>query len=474
MASTNELSSPPADQSGVPFKALIRGWPVVVLVGLLVAAAAVAASLTQATEYRATGEVIVSNGATRTSSDPARILATQARLARLPSVASRAVRIAGVHETTDELLKNSTVTPNSDADVLEFAVTNSTPGVARKLADAYAEAFVQFGGQRRQRPRRNTGTVLGPPAAAAEKTQPLPFRNGLLGAALGVVLGIGLLFARDALNTRVRNIEDAERHLGVPLLGRIPTPPKRLANPISLSSLAEPSSPQAEAYRMLATSIEVANLDRGATSFIVVSAIPDEGKTTTIANLAVAFARQGLDVLLMEADLRRGQLSRFFDITDGPALAEVVLGRASLADALTTIELPNDLEGAGPGSEPGRLEVLAATPATPATPTSVPPGDLLQTEAVGELIMQLNERADLLLIDSPPLLQVSDARNLMLSGGVDCALIAVRLGGVKRAELLEMNRMLSATSLFTLGFFATGVGRDDDYAGGYGYGDAPT
>ena len=143
------------------------------------------------------------------------------------------------------------------------------------------------------------------PARGASQVQPRPFRAGLLGLLVGLVLGLGLAFLREALDTRVRTAEEVSEALDMTLLARLPTPPKRLTSKDSLVMLEAPRSKESEAFRMLRTNLEFTNLEHGARVIMVTSALESEGKSTTASNLALALARSGRHVALADLDLRR-------------------------------------------------------------------------------------------------------------------------------------------------------------------------
>jgi succinoglycan biosynthesis transport protein ExoP len=495
---------------------LRRGTPLVLVMTAIVTLLAVGLSLRQESLYRATAEVFISaqpldNAAVSAlsflSSDPERVLETQAKVARVPAVAKLAVKEGGTGISPSELLGSSSVTANPDADVLSFSVTNGDAQTAPSLANAYANGFVVYrrqqdtGSLRQARAEidkriaglraagasssdpalgrlledsqtlrtrellQGSNSTVGRPAEGAEKIQPSPVRDGFLGGVLGLALGVALVFVRNALNTRVRSASEIEERLGVPLLGRVPAPPRRLASANRLAVIEEPHSTQAEAYRMLATNIELVNLDRGAKSFMVASAIRGEGKSTSAASLAVTFARRGLHVVLLEADLRRPMLRKMLLLEEGPGLTDVALGRADLEQALASTQLSDDqtLPTNGGGTAPGVLEVLEAGPA----PSSPP--EFLKSHAVAQIVSRLSKRGDLLIIDTPPLLHVSDAMTMMLSAQIDCVVVAARIGVVRRQAIDEIKRTLDSAPVVKLGFFATGEQAHEEYTGGYGY-----
>jgi len=502
---------------------LRRNAPIVVITTIVVAGLAYAISLTQTKKYQASADVFVASSGLQStvgdtpilSTDPDRVLATQAQVARTPNVADLAVKDANVSGVTSQsLLGDSTVIPGSGEDILTFNVTADDSTDAQTLVNAYAKAYISYrhtldtrttveaqkqvdrkieqlkaeGGTQakaipdltnkseRLRTQATVGgrnATLGEPATGASQTQPQPVRNAFLGGILGLLLGIGLVFLRDALNTRVRSAAEVEEQLDMPLIGRIPPPPKRLSDANKLSVLEEPHTPQSESYRMLATNIELVNLERGASSLMICSPVHSEGKSTTAANLAVAFARRGQRVALMEADLRRPTMRKLFQLEDGPGIVDVAVGRTDLETALATVEIPaeevtsgnGDVSSSanGAGASGGRLELLAGGPMPPS------PAEFMKSRAVADIVARLTERSDLLIIDTPPLLHVSDALTLMLSADIDCAIIAARLGTVKRGALAEAKRILDTAPVVKLGFFTTGAQSREGYGGGYGY-----
>ena len=145
-------------------------------------------------------------------------------------------------------------------------------------------------------------------ASGAVQTQPRPTRNGALAAMLGLLLGVGLVFLRDALNTRVRTAGEVQSRLDLPQLGRIPEPPRRLRSGKGIVMLTDPLSPAAEPFRILAANLDFVNLERNARTIMFTSATHGEGKSTTVANLAVALARGGRRVILADLDVRKPSL----------------------------------------------------------------------------------------------------------------------------------------------------------------------
>jgi succinoglycan biosynthesis transport protein ExoP len=492
-----------------------RKW--VILQSLIVVpAAAILFSLQQSRLYEASSEVLLSRqnlaaALTDTpdvtlSQEAGRLVETQANLARVPAVAARTLAKANVSGTPQEFLDSSDVSAKANADLLEFTVKNPSRAIATRLATEYARQFTVY---RReldtaalQRARRELGRRLTQlersgdgrsalyashvekeqqlrtmealqtanafvvrDAARAHQVQPRPVRNGLLGLVLGLVLGVGLAFLREALDTRVRSSEEIAEQLGLPLLGRVPEPPGQLQKENKLVMLAAPRRIHAEAFRVLRTNLDFANLEARARTIMITSAVEREGKSTTVANLAVAAASAGKRVVLVDLDLRCPLIARLFDLDpDRPGLTDVVVGHVKLHDAISTIAVSKGRptgasgNGNGDGAVEGLLQLLPAGPAPPNA------GEFVNTQALPGILDQLAAGADLVLIDAPPLLHVGDA--MTLSARVDALLLVTRLNVVSRPMLTEMRRILDASPAVPLGFVLTGAPVEE--ALGYG------
>jgi len=479
-----------------------RKW-VIVLGAVLVPFAAIVISFLQQPTYGSSAEVLINRQniaqtltgtVDPTAADATRVLATQVALARLPDVAKRALELAGPEGegiTAPRFLRRTSVTEKADADVLVFTAKAPTQPAAEALATSYARAFVAYrhkldtsalkqalnevdqqltklrqSGQTRSplfgsltvkaQQLQTIQTLQGANASVvknaevAPQVSPRPRRNAVIGLGLGLILGIVLAFIVEALDTRIRSTDAIVRQLNLPLLARIPSPPGRLAHNDRIAMLEERHGPHAEAFRVLRTNLEFFNLDLQARTILVTSPMSNEGKSTTASNLAVAFARAGRHVLLVDLDLRRPTLDKFFDLRGLPGVVDVLDGDVSLDDVLVAEQSTEDSPDVR-----GSLHVL------PAGRVSSEAGELLLTRGLNSLLDRLAKQADIVLIDSPPMLNVGDA--LGLSARVDAMLVVVRLNQIKRTELKELSRMLDAAIAPKLGFVVTGADEEPDY-----------
>ena len=293
--------------------------------------------------------------------------------------------------------------------------------------------------------------------------------NAILGLILGIVLGLGLAFLVDALDTRVRSANEVAERLGLVQLARIPPPPKSLDKD-DLIMLAQPTGTNAEAFRMLRTNLEFASLEGDEMrTILITSAVQKEGKSTTAANLAVAEARAGRRVALVDLDLRVPYIDRFFGLSHALGVTDVALGNSTLENALTRIDLemgtpaaghPGLPESNGHAPEQGLLDVLVSGIRPP------DPGEFVGSRRLGEILYRLRENYDLVILDTPPLLRVGDA--MTLSTKADGLLIITRLNVIRRPMLSELHRLLATAPAAKLGFVVTGS--RDGQSGSYGYG----
>jgi Mrp family chromosome partitioning ATPase len=444
--------------------------------------------------------------------DPTRYLQTEATaVARNGSLLGSVAN--SQHMSAGELASISSVTPSALANTLIFTVKAGDPGQVAVLANAYARAFTRYSADRTTQQFRNaissfhrrirllraqgagkkspdvvalqtqlsdlqaglageasSGPQVAQEADGAAKVSPRPKRDALLGLALGLVLGIGLAFLAEALDKHVRSEREIEEILDLPLLARLPTPPKRVRQAGELAILVEPRSPAAEAVKKLRTNLEFMNLDHQDRVIMVTSALEQEGKSTTIAGLAVALARAGRRVALIDLDLRKPDLHRLFHIPQTPGVVDVLTGRCELSDALKPVLLPGSNRRSSRQAAQASLNgdassMLAVLPAGPLGPD---PAFLVGSPRMTALIEQLRRDWDFVLLDTPPLPAVDDG--LALSASVDGVLVVARSGAATRRMLQEVSRLLDTSPADALGFVFTGMQRSEAYQYGYGYG----
>ena len=293
-------------------------------------------------------------------------------------------------------------------------------------------------------------------SAAGKATQIAPKKmdNLVKAAFIGLLLGFGLALLQEYLDDRINAVEDAQRVLKVPSLGYIPLIESEDSR-LLLHSRQRGSV--LESYRVVRANVQFASIDTPTSSLLITSTMPGEGKSITASNLAVALALDERRVILVDADLRRPTIHRKFDIASQPGLTNVLLGQIALDDAL------RDTEVAG-------LKVLTAgtTPPNPA--------EMLNSEAMRQLHMELKSRADIVIFDSPPMLSAADAQ--VLSAEIDGIIYVVQFGETKKSALRHAAELMKQSRARVLGIVFNKIvvgGRDNPYYYGYyhGYHTAP-
>ncbi len=303
----------------------------------------------------------------------------------------------------------------------------------------------------------NGGASLSPATVPTEPVRPRPVRNGVLALGVGLVLGISLAFLFDQLDDTLKSKEDLEQAAhDLAVVGMIPLAGAwRAKGDSRLVSKAEPSSPTAEAYRTLRTSIKFLRLDQSMRVLQITSPNANEGKTTTVANLALALARAGERVVVVSCDLRRPRIHDFFGLPISPGFTSVLLGDVPLSSALQQV----------PGES--RLALLSSGALPPN------PSELLSSGRADGIFSALRGIADVVLVDSPPVLPVTDAA--VLAGGADAVLIVARAGVTTADQLGRTVELLRQVGAPVAGTVLNGVpAGSGSYAYSYAYGASAT
>lgn len=250
-----------------------------------------------------------------------------------------------------------------------------------------------------------------------------------IGGVIGLVLGLVLAFFLEYLDTSVKTLDDVERYLGVPVLAVIPKDVGVLHKQSGLS-------PDAEAYRILRTNIEFNRKSADANAITIVSGGAGEGKSTTLVNLAYICAQGGYNTLMIDGDLRRPKLHTFFDINNSVGLTNYLTTALMLEDVILQTPIDN-------------LYFM---------PSGILPADaagILNSRRMSELIQDLKNRFDLVLIDSPPILGVSDAS--VLASEVDLTIIVIQHRKLPRNMLLRVKQAVENVGGNVLGVVLNNV-----------------
>jgi capsular exopolysaccharide synthesis family protein len=331
----------------------------------------------------------------------------------------------------------------------EVTAESTDPAVAQRVAASYASVLPQVIMTLEKTPTAEPPqfTVLEPAQLPSKPTAPRPIRNMLIGAALGLVLGVAVALLREALDGRVRDGVELERAADVALLGLVP----KEFRSVPVPARNRPRSRRAEAYRAVRTNLEFLSVKGMPRSIVVTSAFSGEGKSSLTVNLGIVASRAGRDVVIVDADLRKPTIGKYLGLDSPIGLTDILLGRWSLDEALQQVS----------GE---RLWVLSSGPVPAA------PGELVGSMTMAALIEELEHRFDFVIVDTPPVLAVSDG--LSLAVNVDGVVLITRMRETtKRAvqRAAEAIRKVNATLVGVVGNVAVASGEDAIYGYGDGY-----
>jgi capsular exopolysaccharide synthesis family protein len=335
--------------------------------------------------------------------------------------------------------------------LLTATVTDTSPHRAQVIAQAVGAQFVKLVSSLERPPGKGPAmvrvTVVAPAALPVAPVSPQPLKNIAIAVGLGLLAGIGLVALRRALDTTVKSADQLTAITsGKPVLGSVPADHSARKRPLIAD--AAPFGPRAEAFRKLRTNLQFLDVDTPHKVLLVTSPLPQEGKSSTICNLAIALAQSGKRVILVEADLRRPRAASYLGLPGGAGVTSILLGSADISDVAQS--WGDDL-----------FTVLASGPEAPN------PSELLGSQRMRQLVEELRAAYDYVLIDTPPVLPFADA--LATGPACDGALLVVRYGKTRVDQIRRAGDSLSAVGVTVLGTVLSMTSGKRDPGYGYGY-----
>lgn len=424
-----------------------------------VAAVLVAIAITWLTTplYKASTRLFVSTSAGSSLSDvyqgnrlsQERVI-SYAQLLMGETLAQRTIDKLGLDMRAESLQENVKASVKPDTVLIDVDVLDMSPVQARDIANALSDEFVLMV---RELETPASGTAPDARVVVEQRASvpdapvsPNKIRNLALGLAVGIVLGIGLAILRDVLDNTVKNREILEQITDVGVVGGIQLDKERRKTPPIF--FGKDNSAIAESFRKLRTNLSFLSVDNPPRVIVITSSIPSEGKSTTAINIALALAESGNNVALVDGDMRRPTVHKYLNLVGTVGFSTVLSGAVPLSEALQASQFDG-------------LTVLAAG----TTPPN--PSELLASQAATKILAELRGKFDYVIVDSSPLLAVTDAA--ILAANADGALIMARYGQTKREQLAQATGTLHDVGATLLGAVFTMIPAKNSSAYAYSY-----
>jgi receptor protein-tyrosine kinase len=486
-------------------RVLRRRAGLIVFCTLLTAAAAFGFSKQQTKEYTATASLVFDSdrispilfGQPGGSEDTPAQQSTRVKLLELGPAATRTAKKLDRVDLA-EVRRSVAISPQGESNVVDITATTTSPRLSARIANTYANQFIaaQVRGSRRSASQArklierqysalseeeqaepqglallnqiqsltvasklSSGEVQRARAASppTSPSSPKVARNTMLGGMLGLLFGLALAFLFERLNRQLRDPEEAREAFGLPVLGTVPESKAIMASNEGTAA-AELPFVENEAFRMLRASLRYFNVDDDLRTVLVTSHTAGVGKTTVAWNLARVGATSSR-AILVETDLRSPSIAGQHGLEPGPGIAEVLTRQVGLDAAIQFKRVASGVSANG-AEEPTLHAITAGVP-----PPN--PAELLESRAMVELLSQLEERYELVVIDTAPIGVISDCFPLLRR--VDGVVAVARMGKTTREEARRMREQLERLDAPTLGLVANGLTLGRRGRSRYGY-----
>jgi succinoglycan biosynthesis transport protein ExoP len=436
------------------FDILRRRWLSVILITLSVLALASLVTLSMPKTYTATTRLFFAvrgesvSELAQGSSFAEKQMSSYAEVATSPLVLEPVITELGLPTTSESLADSVDASVPLGTVIIVISATDSDPRKAARIANAVGTELAKVAGG--LSPSQEDGseavraTTLAVAQVPTKPSSPNIPRNLGVGLVIGLLLGIATAALRQLLDTKVRSEQDVRALTDRPILGVVAFDQAVPRHPVILRD--EPLAAPSEAVRRLRTNLQFIDVADRPKSIVISSSIPAEGKSTIALNLAVSLADTGARIILVDADLRRPSIAEYVGIEGNVGLTTVLIGRAHVEDVVQPLGTTS-------------LDLLPAGQIPPN------PSELLGSSAMAGLLDRLTASYDMVLLDSPPLLPVTDAAVLAkMAGG---ALVVVGADRIHRAQLQETLGSLETAGAHILGVVMNKIDRRE--AGTYSY-----
>ncbi len=435
------------------YVAIVRKrWAIVAVATLVGLGLAIGLTTLATPEYDARAQVYVSVGNAGSADDllqgssySQRQVKSYTALITAPRVLQPVIDELGLTTTTEELAQRVSASFPPETSLINIHAVDPDPQTAADVANALAESLAAVVDELERPDGGRSPVVVSTVREATAPTapsSPQPVRNAVLGLVLGLAAGFGLAVLRHLLDTRVRTADDVRALTDASVMAVI-------ADEAGESRLAvrdDPTGISAEAFRRLRTNLQFLDTAQRLQVIVVTSSVPREGKSTVAANLAITLADAGSRVVLVDADLRRPSVAEYLDLEGGVGLTTVLIGKASLEDVV----------------QPWGMNNLHVLPSGQVPPN---PSEMVGSRAMAWVLRELAQRYDVVVVDTPPLLPVTDAA--ILARIAHGALVVTGTHIVRRPQVVESLAALEAVGARVLGVIVNRVQRQQSEAYAY-------
>ena len=443
------------------FVKLLRGhWRFVLAIVVIAVATSAGIAFTRTPQYEADTQVFVSvrDNSSADASNPYQgnlfsqdRVKSYARIVTAPIVTQPVVNSLRLTSTADQLGRQIDATVPTGTVLIDITVhdvsAQRSAAIANEVSAQFARAVAKLEAQGGKQSPIVVSTVR-PAGVPNAPSSPRITLDLILGLLVGLAVGIGSAALRGILDTRLRTGEELQEAIRAPNLGIIGFDASTPANPLVPN---HDQGPRGEAFRTLRTNLRFADVDNPLRILAITSSVSGEGKSTTACNLALTIAETGATVVLIEADLRRPRVADYMGLEGAAGLTDVLIGRLEVEDVLQ--------QWGG-----STMSVLAAGPLPPN------PSEMLGSQQMSQLLTKLRDRFDMVVIDVPPLLPVTDAA--VVAATCDGTLVIARYNKTTREQLSRAGEALQGVGARVLGTVLNMAPRRG--ANSYGYGERYT
>ena len=508
----------PGKEAAVYLRVLRERWAVILVIVILAVGLAYLYSSRQTPTYSATSKVLRQTAALDQTlfgtsvfqyQDAQRQLQTGVDLIESRAVAQMVKDDLGSSRSVGSLLSMVVATTGSQTDIIQISAESPDPGEAADVANSFARQFINY---RQERNRSILAAAdeqvvselqaMSAEELAAERgitlTQkheelrilsamqtggfeiaqeaivpsspfsPRTLRNTGFALAGGLILALLAAFLLEYGDRRIKDEDSIETHMGLPVLASVPLVGGRWARrgqqrPKMLIGFADSQSPYVESFRTLRSNLSFYRQGRASQALLITSGLPEEGKTVTAINLALSLALSGAKVILIEADLRRPMLRQYLRLDNDIGLSTVLVGASSLEDALQLLPFPRADGLSAQEHRKGGLDTAMARGVLCLASGPLPPNpaELLSSPRMKEIVDAARTAAEYVIIDTPPILLVSDALNL--AEWVDGIIVTARVKKTTIDEAREIRTILQRSGGRALGVVANGARKRRGY-----------